>query len=129
MKLILIFILMLSSFVHASNLSISRVDKPSLIVLKSDAQRFAIIREVCTDEDLYLKVYKKFVNRNTGEIYSSPYPSEYEYQKNTCSSRIYTVPIDVSLPRGAYDYKPRIYYKTKTKSGTGDAPNEIFILE
>ncbi len=129
---LLIVFLVVSMSAQALEVKIDRVIKPSVHTLQASEKGFSFMRELCTDRDIFVKVYKKFVNRDTKEVYPSPYPSEYEF-KEGCHVAIYTVPLDVDIPKGVYDYQPVTYIKTiggdSIERDYQSLPIEVFLIK
>lgn len=129
-------LLVFSTTVHAVDIEIKRVTKPFVHIIYEKGS-FSFIRELCTSEDIFVKVYKKFKNRDTHENYYSPYPSEYNFKKTNgddCEVTIYTVPIDIPLPSGTYDYLPTAQVKVLSGGSIStresqNLPKEVFIIK
>lgn len=115
----------------ALEVTVNRVLEPVPFILKDDKRAFSFMREVCTDTDIVVKVFKKYRNRESGEVIADPYPSEYEYKHDgkNCDIRTYTVLISSKLEKGVYEYIPRAQYTSVDGSEVIDIPNEIFVIK
>ncbi len=114
--------------IASADVTVKRILDPVPYLIEG-SHSFKLWREVCSDSQITVKVFKKFQNRDTGKVYKSPTPSEYEFKSGSCEAGIYTVHIDTDLPAGNYDYLPRIVYTIDGKTIIQDIPKEIIIIK
>lgn len=114
--------------IASANVTVNRILDPVPYLIEN-YHSFKVWREVCTDFPITLKVFKKFQNRETGKVYKSSTPAEYEFKSGSCEASIYTVDIDTDLPIGVYDYLPRMVYTVDNKTIIEDIPKEIIIIK
>lgn len=116
--------------ISSSGFRVNKVLPVSSFVITSQKSSFTIWREVCSEKNVEVSVYKVFATKNKDGVekeFRDPVSSEYGFiGSNTCNSGYYSVRVPDSLPDGVYEYKPIASIKYIRKDG--EMEDDLIVL-
>lgn len=91
----------------ADEFSVNRVLPVSSFEITSDRPYFIMWREICSNKDVVVSVYKSFISMEDGKEFRDPIRADYGFvASNECKSGQYKVEVPDIIPDGEYLYTP-----------------------
>lgn len=108
---------------------VNKVIPVSSFTITKEEPYFVIWREVCSDFDVKVEVYKKWISLDGKDtIYLDNTKADYGFiGMNTCRSGAFPVDVPAYIPNGEYKYTPVVSVNGDTKLIS--IPTEIIVID
>ena len=125
----LILALSLTGVANATGFSVTKAIPVSSYTITQDKSYFLVYREVCTDKDVKVEVFKRFTSLSDKNIiYRDRVTPDYGFKGDSkCESGPYPVTVPKYIPNGEYLFNPT----ASINEGETfiDLPTEILIID